>query len=179
MDLLALLVLIILLIFVNAFFVASEYALVSIRKTRVDELVKSGDISAIAIRRALNHIDHYISAIQLGITFASILLGWIGEPGFARIFDQIFIFFHIHSSSVTYHIITAIIAFILITFLDIVFGELVPKNIALQKPEWTASIVITPLTLFGNVFMPFIKLLTLCSMLIVSWLGFSKHTRKP
>ncbi|HSW88747.1 MAG TPA: hemolysin family protein [Candidatus Saccharimonadales bacterium] len=178
MELFFQILLVFLLIFINAYFVASELALVSIRRTRIEELVKKGNKTARKINKALKHLDRYISATQFGITVISILLGWIGEPIIADLIEKTLFVLPEHLATMTAHTVAVIVGFILITFIDIVFGELLPKNIALQRTERIAFITITPLTLFAKIFLPFISILTNTSNFLLRLMGFSETAKK-
>lgn len=145
------------LVLLNAFFVASEFAIVKVRGTRITELAAEGRRHAKVAQHLVGHLDAYLSATQLGITMASLGLGWVGEPALAHLLTPPLGVLGIESS-VTIHAVSVIIAFLIITFLHIVIGELAPKSIAIQKSEevtlWTA----TPLRLFYRVFQPIIWL---------------------
>src|SRR5437879_5320766 len=145
MDIFLQVVFVFLLILLNGFFVASEFALVSVRRTRIEELAKKGNRSAILVKKALQDLDSFISATQLGITFASIALGWVGEPVMAQIFEMGLHVFPQNIAFISSHILAGICAFILITFLHIVLGELAPKTIALQRAEKVSQYIIEPL----------------------------------
>lgn len=173
MELFFQILLVILLIFINAYFVASELALISIRRTRIEELAAKGNKTARKIRKALKHLDRYISATQFGITVISILLGWIGEPIIADLVEKFLYILPRHLATMTSHAIAVVIGFILITFIDIIFGELLPKNIALQRTERISFITITPLIVFAKIFQPFIAILTSTSSFLLRLLGFS------
>lgn len=147
------------LVLVNAFFVAAEYAIVTVRKTRIDQLIAEGSRPARAVRRAVSAPDRYIAATQLGVTMASLGLGWIGEPALATIVQPSFAFLPAHLAAATAHSIAVAIAFVIITGVDIIFGELAPKWIALERAETTAMWVVRPLELFMRLFWPFIRLL--------------------
>jgi len=151
--------LVLLLALLNGYFVASEFALVSVRKTRIDELAKKGHPTAKILKGALAELDSYISATQLGITLASLALGWIGEPAIAHFLEPFFHFLPAESALITSHTFSIIIAFSFITCLHIVIGELAPKSIALQKSESTALFIITPLIIFTKLFKPLIWIL--------------------
>lgn len=166
-------ILVVLLVFLNGFFVAAEFALVAIRRTRIEELAKKGAASAKLVLKALNELESYISATQLGITLASLGLGWIGEPAIARFLEPFLSFLPSEASFITAHTLAVIIAFSLITFLHIVFGELAPKTIALQKSEATSLFIIAPLMLFTNIFRPFIWVLNGAGSLVLKSFGFS------
>lgn len=159
------------LILLNGFFVASEISLVSLRRTRIAELVKRGDKHAPLVADALNKLDNFISATQLGITIASIGLGWIGEPTIAHALGGAFTFLPRNIALLSAHTIAIILAFALITFFHIVLGELVPKTFALQNVERMSLWLILPLTIFTKVFHPFVVLLKLSSQFILRLLG--------
>jgi CBS domain containing-hemolysin-like protein len=166
---------VVILILLNGFFVASEFALVAIRKTRIDELAKKGKKAAQKAQAALNELDTYISSTQLGITLASLALGWVGEPAIS-------VFLSPALNAIPLHFLnprteSAILAFIIMTFLQIVIGELVPKNISLQRAESTLLKVITPLQLFTTVFKPFISILNKSGELVLKAVGMhSAHS---
>jgi CBS domain containing-hemolysin-like protein len=166
--------LVILLVLLNGFFVASEFALVAIRKTRIDELVNKGNRTAKLVQKALADLDTYISSTQLGITIVSLALGWIGEPVIAHMLEPLL------SSWLPAGIITisaatisVIIAFTCITFLHIVIGELAPKSIALQKSEKVTLFIIAPLVAFTFFFQPIIWVLNKMGFFVVKLFGLS------
>ncbi len=174
MEIIPQLALIALLVFLNGFFVASEFALVAIRKTRIDELVKKGNKSAFLVQKALNDIETYISATQLGITLASLALGWVGEPFLAHFFEKYFSnFLSKNLAFISAHAAAFGVAFSIITFLHIVLGELAPKSIALQKAEKTSLLIIRPLILFAKIFKPFIFVLNGAGILVLKLVGFN------
>ncbi|MBC7227332.1 MAG: HlyC/CorC family transporter [Thermoflexales bacterium] len=141
-------------VLLNAFFVAAEFGLVSVRRTRVEELVAQGHPTALIVRRALDDPDRFIAATQLGITIASLALGWIGEPALAHLFVPLLEFLPKSWVGPTAHSIAAAIAFACITFLHVVAGELAPKSIALQNPERTAFFVARPMLVVFQIFRP-------------------------
>ncbi len=141
---------------VNGLFVAAEFALVAVRKTRIEEMVNRGQKGAKAIEAAVTNLDRSIAATQLGITLASISLGWTGEPALARLVDPLFVFLPGSWSAAAAHSVASVIAFLLITFMHVVFGELIPKTMALQKPDGTALWVAAPLNLFAKMARPLI-----------------------
>jgi putative hemolysin len=164
---------VVLLVFLNGYFVASEFALVAVRKTRIDLLVKQGNKSARLVQKSIARLDTFISATQLGITLASLALGWIGEPAMAHFLEPFLAnYFPENLSIISSNGLAIIIAFSIITILHIVLGELVPKTIALQKAELTSLIIITPLSLFAVVFKPFIWILNSAGNLILKLVGF-------
>jgi CBS domain containing-hemolysin-like protein len=159
------------LVLANGFFVAAEFALISVRKTRIDQLLAEGSRMARPVRRALDHPDQYIAATQLGITMASLGLGWIGEPALASLLHPLFARLPASISLATTHSLSVAIAFIIITSLHIVLGELAPKTVALQYPEKTSLIVAKPTELFLRAFKPFIRALNGMGWAVVKMLG--------
>src|SRR5262249_10441942 len=147
------------LVFANGFFVAAEFAIVTTRKTRVDQLIAEGHRGARAVRRAISDPESYIAATQLGITMASLGLGWIGEPTLATLIQPLFAQLPPRIAETTVHSVAVAIAFAIVTALHIVLGELVPKTIALEKSEAAALLLVPPTELFRKVFWPFIRLL--------------------
>jgi CBS domain containing-hemolysin-like protein len=142
------------LVLANGFFVAAEFSLVSVRRTRVDELIGQGSMRARFVKRALDDPDRFIAATQLGITIASLGLGWLGEPALSRFIDPLIEWLPEAWVGVASHSIAAAIAFMTITFLHVVIGELMPKSIALQNPENTALFVAQPTLLTQIVLKP-------------------------
>jgi CBS domain containing-hemolysin-like protein len=140
---------VLLLVLANAFFVAAEFALVGARKTRLDEMARSGDGKARLARRAVQSLDRYISATQLGITLASLGLGWIGEPTVAGLIQGGFTWLPARLATFGTHATAVVIAFSIITVLHIVLGELVPKSLALLHPEEVSRWVAAPMMAFG------------------------------
>jgi putative hemolysin len=159
------------LVLANGFFVAAEFALISVRKTRIDQLLAEGSRMARPVRRALNNPDQFIAATQLGITMASLGLGWIGEPALAALLYPLFSNLPPTISVATAHSLAVAIAFIIITSLHIVLGELAPKTVALQYPEKTAMLVAKPTELFLRAFRPFIRALNGMGWAVVKMLG--------
>ncbi len=148
------------LVLMNAFFVAAEFALVGSRRSRIDQLVEEGASGAATVQKALKNLDRYISGTQLGITLASLALGWIGEPALATLVDNGLAMLGVKAAAGVAHSAAGVAtAFIVITFLHIVLGELAPKSIALIAPERTSMYLARPLMLFSRVMSPFITLL--------------------
>lgn len=147
---------IILLLFSNGFFVASEFAMVKVRKTRIEQLVKEGNGDAKIALEAVKDLDKFIAAVQLGVTISSIGLGWVGEGTLAKIIEPCFIFIPGICKTVATHTVSVTIAFCLITFLHVVLGELIPKSIALEYTEKTALWVARPMQGISFIFTPFI-----------------------
>ena len=161
------------LVFANGFFVAAEFAIVTVRKTRVDQLIAEGNWRAHAVRRAVSDPDSYIAATQLGITMASIGLGWIGEPALASVIEPSLAILPDVMAATTAHTIAVAISFAIITALHIVLGELAPKTIALERSEATALWVVKPTEIFMRGFWPFIRLLNGTGRAVVNMLGLS------
>lgn len=149
---------ILLLVCANGFFVAAEFAIVKIRASQLKLLLKNGDWRVPLALRAVNNLDACLSATQLGITLASLGLGWIGEPFLAQWLDPIFREWGIESEKLR-HSLTFGVAFSTITFLHIVFGELAPKSLAIQRPRGVSLWVSGPLIAFYYLFFPFIYVL--------------------
>ena len=164
---------VVVLVLLNGFFVATEFSLVSVRHTRIDELVASGNRRAVVVQHALQRLDPYIAATQLGITMASLALGWIGEPALAHLIEPLLTFLPQSLTAATAHTIAVTVAFIIITALHIVLGELAPKSIALQRPESTALWVTRPTALFLKIFWPFITILNGTGNLVVRAVGLT------
>jgi CBS domain containing-hemolysin-like protein len=176
MEVIPQLLLVIVLVLLNGFFVASEFALVAVRKTRIDELARKNNKAAVFVQTALKDLETYISATQLGITLASLALGWIGEPVIAHLLEPYFTFLPQDAAFITSHTLAIAIAFSIITFLHIVFGELAPKSIALQKSETTSLYIVAPLALFAKIFKPFIFVLNGAGILVLKAIGFQGPT---
>src|SRR5947209_20467909 len=132
------------LIAANGFFVAGEFALVKIRSTRIDQLVQEGNRTARVIQTQIQHLDTYIAATQLGITLASLALGWIGEPSLAHLVEPLFAWVGTAAAEGLANSAAIALSFALITAGHIILGELVPQAIALQPPESTALFVARP-----------------------------------
>jgi putative hemolysin len=160
------------LIALNGFFVAAEFALVSVRRTRVEELVNQGVPRAKAVAAAIDQLDRTIAATQLGITLASIGLGWVGEPALARLVGPLFGFLPASWHAVAAHSLATALAFVLITFLHVVLGELIPKTITLQIPDTVALTVAKPLLIFCRVSRPFVLLMNVTGNFLIRRLGF-------
>jgi len=144
------------LVLLNGFFVAAEFAIVKVRLSQIEMLARSGNTLAIAAKHVLEHLDSYLSATQLGITLASLGLGWVGEPFIADMIVGGFSNLGIHFSETVTHQISFVIAFLLISTFHIILGELAPKSIAIQYSETVALAVALPLRGFYLVFKPFI-----------------------
>ncbi|MEJ2678396.1 MAG: hemolysin family protein [Gemmatimonadota bacterium] len=160
-----------LLVLTNAFFVAAEFSLVGARHTRIATLAASGHRTARLADHAIGHLDHYLSATQLGINLASLGLGWVGESTLAAILIQWFGTLPAPWSAIATHTVAGALAFVLITVMHIVLGELAPKSLAILFPEGLALWTAIPLVGFTRVFAPFIYALNGLANLILRALG--------
>lgn len=162
------LLLVLLLVAANGFFVAAEFSLVSVRRSRVVSLAESGDARAVILLGLLDNLNIYISATQLGITMASLALGWVGEPALSQLLEAPL---QGMVSAAVRHTIAFTAAFTIITFLHIVFGELAPKTLALDRAERVALAVAWPLRLFHTLFSWPIRMLDFAGRSTVRLLG--------
>jgi CBS domain containing-hemolysin-like protein len=167
----------ILLILVNGFFVATEFALVKVRATRIRALAEQGKAAAVATEEMLGQLDAYLSACQVGITLASLALGWIGEPAFAGILRPWLASLGPWAAGAS-HAIAVGVAFVLITVLHIVVGEQAPKIVAIARPEPVAMLVALPMRVFYRVFFPFVQLLNRATQALLAPLGISADQRE-
>lgn len=168
MDIFSLLM-VALLIAITGFFVASEFAIVKVRVSRIDQLISEGNKRAIAAKKVISNLDEYLSANQLGITITSLGLGWLGEPTVERILLPLFERFHVSPSLA--NVLSFTIAFASITFLHVVVGELAPKTLAIQKAEAITLFTAQPLILFYKVMYPFIWTLNTSARIVTSLFG--------
>jgi putative hemolysin len=145
---------ILLLVAANAFFAAAEFALVSIRETRIQQLIEARRIGARIVQKLHRNLDEVVNGVQLGITVVSLTLGWVGEPLLARIVEGLLGQATSHVT-VYAHGIAIAIAFILITCLHVILGELVPKSLALQRGEQVALAVAAPMEFWLTLTRPF------------------------
>jgi len=163
---------VVLLVAANGFFVASEFSLVAVRRSRIVALAESGNRRAKLLLDLLDHLNAYISATQLGITMASLALGWIGEPALARLLEAPL---HGRVSDSLRHTISFVAAFTIITFLHIVLGELAPKTLALERAERVALAIAWPMRVFHQFFRWPIVILDWAGSSTVRLLGL-RHT---
>jgi CBS domain containing-hemolysin-like protein len=161
------------LVLLNGFFVAAEFALVSVRPTRIDQLVEQGNRMARLVKRAQTDPNRFISAAQVGITMASLGLGWIAEPALATVIAPLFEPFINEHARVGVHLVAGVIAYFLITLLHIVLGEQVPKMIALQRSEATILATAGPVSWLAVPFRPMIALLYWLTALVLRPLGLA------
>lgn len=159
------------LVALNGFFVAAEFALVKVRTTQIDPHVSRGSKRARVARHMIEHLDAYLSATQLGITLASLGLGWVGEPAFAWLIEPVVSRFG--GSPALVHSLSLTVAFVTISALHIVLGELAPKSLAIRKPEATSLWVAWPLFAFYKVTYPAIWLLNLAANAILKLFGIA------
>jgi magnesium and cobalt exporter, CNNM family len=162
-----------LLILFNAFFVAAEFSLVTVRRTRLEELAAKRTPGIGFALQATGRIDQMIAATQLGITMTSLALGWIGEPGLAHFMQPWFGFLPAAWGPVAAHTAATIFAFACITFLHVVVGELAPKTIAIRIPDVVAIRLAGPLLAFERIGRPFIRLTSYSGRSLVRLLGFA------
>lgn len=168
MDILNL-ILIAVLIALTAFFVATEFALVKVRMTRINQLIEEGKPGAKAAKHVITHLDEYLSACQLGITVTALGLGWLGEPTVEKLLLPVFERFDVSAS--LSHILSFAIAFISVTFLHVVVGELAPKTVAIQKSEAVSLLFARPIIWFYRLMYPFIWSLNGSARLLVGLFG--------
>lgn len=159
-----------LLIALTTVFVGSEFALVKVRSTRIEQLVEEGNRSAKIVKKMIANLDYYLSACQLGITVTSLGLGWLGEPTFEKLLHPLFDLLHLPDALTT--TISFVISFIAVTYLHVVLGELAPKSFAIQHTEQLALLYSRPLYYFGNIMKPLIWLMNGSARVIVRMFGF-------
>lgn len=157
------------LIALTAFFVASEFAIVKVRRTRIDQLVAEGNRSAMAAKRVISNLDEYLSACQLGITITALGLGWLGEPTVEHLLRPVFEQMNLNESVAS--LLSFVIAFVAITYLHVVVGELAPKTLAIQKAETITLLCSRPLILFYKIMYPFIWVLNGSARVIIGLFG--------
>lgn len=164
--------LLIALIFVaaNAFFVSAEFAIVKIRSTRLEVLASRGNSLAKLSKKIVSNLDAYLSATQLGITLASLGLGWIGEPAFTSVLIKLGTFMGLAISETTLHSVSLTLAFVIISALHIILGELVPKSLAIRTAEKICLAVAIPLRIFYIIFYPALWTLNGLSNLILGFI---------
>jgi len=160
------------LVFLNGFFVAAEFAIVKVRASQIEIKAKSGNNVANLAKHITTHLDGYLAATQLGITLASLGLGWVGEAVMTKVVVNFLALFNVELTGAFQTNLGHILAFSIITILHIVFGELAPKSIAIQRPVGTTMALTLPLRFFYMVFRPFIWVLNGFANLILRILGF-------
>lgn len=163
---------VLILVLANSFFVASEFALVSVRKTRIDQLAAEGNRAASVVQRAVRDLDRYIAATQVGITLASLLLGGLGERTLDPLLTPLFSWMPDEWLGITRTALVAGFAYFIMTALHVIIGELMPKSIALQTTERTALWIARPMAFFAVLFSPLIWLLNGIGNFLLRLLGF-------
>lgn len=162
-------VIIAILIALTAFFVTSEFAIVKIRSSRIDQLIEEGNSRAVSAKKVISNLDEYLSACQLGITITALGLGWIGESTIEHLLSPLFLKLNLPESAT--QIFSVGIAFATITFLHVVVGELAPKTLAIQKAELITLVMSRPLILFYKIMYPFIWVLNGSARIVSSLFG--------
>jgi putative hemolysin len=169
--------LILLLVAANAFFAAAEFALVSIRETRIQQLIEARRIGARIVQKLHRNLDEVVNGVQLGITIVSLTLGWVGEPLLAHIVEELL--GQVPHANVYAHGIAIGIAFVLITCLHVILGELVPKSLALQRGEQVALAVAAPMEVFLTLTRPFIFAMSAAAGSVLRVFGSRKVRQGP
>jgi putative hemolysin len=149
---------VVLLVALNAFFVAAEFAIVSVRDTRIQQLIDARRTGARTVQRLQQHLDDFLPAVQFGVTLASLALGWIGEPAIAQLLLRPLA--GLPHAILYAHTAAVVIAFVIITYFHVIMGELVPKSLALQRVERVALSVAGPMDIFITVSRPLLHLMT-------------------
>ena len=167
---------ILLLVVLNGCFVAAEYALVTVRWTRIEELVAQNVLGARAVQHATEHMEEMIAATQLGITLCSLGVGWLGEPSLARLVLRVLLPLHLPWSAVISHGLAIGLAFLAITWFHVVLGELAPKAIALQGAERVALVLTAPLLAFARLLGPLSSVMRHSGSLVVRLLRVPEPT---
>jgi CBS domain containing-hemolysin-like protein len=166
---------VVLLVAANAFFVSAEFALVSVRDTRIQQLIEAGAVGARTVQRLHQRLDEVLNGVQFGITLASLALGWIGEPALAHVIYPAFS--HIPHAAVYAHSIAIAVAFALITYTHVIIGEVVPKSLALRRGERVALAVAGPMDVFMRVFHPFLYVMRVSANTVLRMFGM-EHVRQ-
>ena len=166
---------VVLLVAANAFFVAAEFALVSVRETRLQQLIAAHRIGARTVQKLHQKLDEFIAAVQFGVTLCSLALGWIGEAAMARLIEPLFARLpHAHFYA---HAVSIVVAFLLMTYLVVILGELVPKSIALARTDAVALAVAGPMDVFMTLAAPLLAVMSASSHLVLKGFG-AKQTRE-
>ncbi|MFD2616471.1 hemolysin family protein [Terrilactibacillus laevilacticus] len=171
MDLTKILIIFIL-IALTAFFVAAEFAIVKVRRSKIEQLVAEGNKRALAAQKVITHLDEYLSACQLGITVTAMGLGWLGEPTIERLLHPLFNLLNFNGSVSS--ILSFGVAFFIMTYLHVVVGELAPKTLAIQQAEKVTLLFSTPLIWFYKIMFPFIRLLNGSSRMLTKFFGLKQ-----
>src|SRR5450432_637069 len=171
--------LVLLLVAANAFFAAAEFALVSVRDTRIQQLIEAHRIGARTVQKLHRNLDEVVNGVQLGITIVSLTLGWIGEPIVARIVESMGFVHEVPHAMVYAHTIAIAIAFGLITFMHVILGELVPKSLALQRAEQVALAVAAPMDVFLTLTRPLLFVMSRSAGWVLQFFGLRKMRQGP
>src|SRR5438876_2013516 len=169
--------LLLLLVAANAFFAAAEFSLVSVRDTRIQQLIAARRIGARIVQKLHRNLDEVVNGVQLGVTIVSLTLGWVGEPLLARMVEGSI--GRIPHAALYSHGIAIVIAFALITFLHVILGELVPKSLALQRAEQVALAVAGPMDVFLTVSRPFLFVMSRAAGVVLRIFGSRKIRQGP
>jgi CBS domain containing-hemolysin-like protein len=167
--------LILLLVAANAFFAAAEFSLVSVRDTRIQQLIEARRLGARTVQRLHQRLDEVVNGVQLGITLSSLTLGWVGEPTLARIIEPLL--GRVPHASIYAHTVGIVLTFTLITYLHVILGELVPKTLALQQAERVALAVAAPMDVFLTIAKPFLYFMRKSGGFVLRLFG-SKEMRR-
>ena len=170
---------ILLLVAANAFFAAAEFALVSIRDTRIQQLIAARRIGARTVQKLHRNLDELVNGVQLGVTIVSLTLGWIGEPLVAKLVESLPFVHRVPHAAVYAHTIAIVIAFSLITCMHVILGELVPKSLALQRAEQIALAVAAPMDVFLTLTRPVIFLMSRAAGSVLRLFGSRKMRQGP
>jgi CBS domain containing-hemolysin-like protein len=160
------------LIGVNALFVAAQFALVALRRTRVEEMTRQGVPGARSVARAMDGLDRCVAATQLGTVLVGLLLGWLAEPAVADVLRPLLDRLGLASHEASFRSLTTVLTFFTITFLSVVFGELIPKTVGLQNSEKTALFIARPLLIFTWVAQPLVRLMDGAGNWILGRIGY-------
>jgi putative hemolysin len=171
--------LVLLLVAANAFFAAAEFALVSVRDTRIQQLIEAHRIGARTVQKLHRNLDEVVNGVQLGITIVSLTLGWIGEPIVARIVESMGFINQVPHAMIYAHGIAIVLAFTLITCLHVILGELVPKSLALQRAEQVALAVAAPMDVFLTLFRPLLFTMSRAAGTVLRIFGSPKIRQGP
>jgi putative hemolysin len=167
-------IVVVLLVAANAFFVAAEFAMVSVRDTRIQQLIEQHRIGARTVQKIQQHLDEFLSAVQFGVTLASLGLGWAGEGTLAAIFQPWLA--NVPYARLYAHALAATLAFIVIAYLLVILGELVPKSLALERAERVALLVAGPMDVFMTLAHPFLRFMNRSANLVLR--GFGSRLRR-
>ena len=156
------------LLFVNGFFVAAEFSLVKVRKTRLEQLCNEGNANAKKALKLVEDVNKMLAAAQLGVTIASIALGWVAEATIVQLIEPVIKILPFINAGVASHVVAVPISFVLVTYFHVLLGEQLPKCIALRHPETLALMISTPMDMFITLFKPFVWLLEISGNKILS-----------